>query len=374
MLRRIYNCTGSAIAAVCVTLVMAMLATAANAVVILQYHHISETTPRSTSTTPEMFAAHLEHIHKQGYAIVPLENIVALLKDGKPLPDKTAVITFDDGYESVYSQAFPLLKKYDYPFTVFVNTKPLGQQLSQFVTWQQLREMAQSGATIANHSLSHPHLLRKKDKETDQQWLDRISNEVMSAEKTIEKETQQQHKMFAYPYGEYNKAVQGLMKKLGFVSFGQQSGPVGEGVDLQAIPRFPFGGQYGAIEDFASKLASLAMPIEGVQVIDGQGKTIDDVILPSYESQPKLALQISDAKLAKNIACYASGQGAIQVTVTKQDKPVVTNIVFAHPKAELPVGRSRINCTAPSGEPGRFYWYSQLFIRKLANGEWYPEA
>ncbi len=74
--------------------------------VILQYHHVSSTTPPSTSISPADFRVHMEYLRDNGFTVLRLEEVVAALQDAASLPDKTAVITFDDGYLSVYTGLF----------------------------------------------------------------------------------------------------------------------------------------------------------------------------------------------------------------------------------------------------------------------------
>ena len=135
-----------------------LLVSPLHAAVVLQYHHISTETPASTSTSPERFAMHLEYLDENGFEIVPLQDLVDQLATGKPLPDRTVAITFDDGYISIYDTAWPLLKEKGWPFTVFVNSEPHDQEKPLFMSWDQLRELHAAGATIANHSVSHPYL------------------------------------------------------------------------------------------------------------------------------------------------------------------------------------------------------------------------
>lgn len=337
----------------------------AHTAVVLQYHHISEKTPAATSLSPELFREHMVHLKQEGYSIVPLETLVASLKTGEALPDKAVAITFDDGYDSVYTAAFPVLKDYGWPFTVFVNTQPLQQSLSQFVSWDQLREMAEAGATIANHSYSHPHFQRRRTGESEGEWRKRIKDEILNAEETIAKETGQQHRILAYPYGEYDQATKALLAELDFVAFGQQSGPVGSNDDLQALPRFPFGGAYGGMDDFKVKVASLPMPLAEVDV-HGGGERLKDALLPQSVERPRLTLTLAEDGLARRVQCFASGQGGVPLEVEGRR-------VIAQAKTSLPVGRSRYNCTATSNQAGRFYWYSHFFMRKKPNGEWYAE-
>ena len=87
---------------------------------ILLYHHVSDETPPSTSLSPVLFAEQLMWLDEQGYTVMTLEAVVDSLRGERPLPDRTVVFTFDDGYASVYEEAFPRLRARGWPFTVFV--------------------------------------------------------------------------------------------------------------------------------------------------------------------------------------------------------------------------------------------------------------
>lgn len=353
-------------------LILSWVAQSSSAATILQYHHISDKTPAATSISPALFRRHLLHLEQAGYAILPLHVMIADLKAGRTLPDKSVAITFDDGYDSVYREAFPLLKEKGWPFTVFVNTQPLERGAAGFVTWDQLNEMADHGATIANHSHTHTHLLRRLTNENESRWRARIQEDIQTAEHLIRQHTGQLHKLLAYPYGEYDRATKRLVAELGFIAFGQQSGPIADSVgnggslDFLALPRFPFGGPYGDEDDFKVKVATLPMPIKATMVLSqAGGKLIDDTLLPQSVQKPLLQIELRHA-LAAPVQCFASGQGTINTDLKGTH-------VTARAKQPLPVGRSRYNCTSASSEPGRFYWYSQFFIRKQADGNWYPE-
>jgi biofilm PGA synthesis lipoprotein PgaB len=336
------------------------------AAAVLQYHHISSTTPPSTSITPELFAQHLNYLAENNFQIVPLTELVTLLQQGKPLPDKTLAITFDDAYASVYSTAYPLLKQRGWPFTVFVNPQPIEQNKSLFVTWTQLQEMAKQGATIANHTTEHNHLLRVRQGETRAQWRERICKEITDAENKITQMTGQSHQILAYPYGEYDAPTKALVKDLGYVAFGQQSGPLRLGDDLQALPRFSFGGSYGELEDFTTKINSRPFPVVAINFYrDATLKQSTDVVLMPGQ-KPVIALLLANKKLSSRVQCFASGQGAIAVNLVDEQLLIQAN-------EPLRPGRTRYNCTAPTGERGRFYWLSQQWVTAGENGKWLHE-
>jgi len=340
------------------------LAAPLQAAVVLQYHHVSDSTPASTSVTPERFQKHMDYIAENDFEVVPLEDLVERLKAGKALPDKTVAITFDDAYDSVYDTAFPLLKERGWPFTVFVNTDPVNANRNGFNSWDELREMADAGATIANHSASHSHMQRRKSGESRSDWEARIKREVVDAEKRIEKETGQSHKMLAYPYGEYSNELMDLLEGWGYTAFAQNSGPMACHNDPRAIPRFPFGGPFGAPEDFANKVNSRPMPLKSVSRYADTDlrEPLDDITVKAGQ-KPVLVLELDDESLAPRVNCFASRQGAIQV---ERDG----NKLIVQANDALNPGRTQYNCTAGSGEAGRFFWQSQQWLVTDKDGNW----
>lgn len=341
------------------------LSTVSHALVVLQYHHVSNKTPVSTSISPELFSAHMDYIAAEKFQVVDILQLKIWLQEGTTLPDRTVVITFDDGYRSVFTTAFPELKKRKWPFTVFVNTKSHDEKNSQFMSWQELKTLNKYGAVIANHTDSHPHLIRQKSGESFAKWHQRRESEIDFAEKRLAKELGRSHALFAYPYGEYDDNLKDYLKSKGYLAFGQHSGPISKNSDPQQLPRFPFGGRYGDMEDFASKLKSLPFPLSQIKVTTERGAVINNPELPPSSSKPILRIASPLLKYLDGANCYASGQGKI-------NSEIRGGVLVAQASRDLPPGRSRYNCTVHAGG-GRFYWYSQLFIRRLPNGEWVRE-
>lgn len=339
--------------------------TPGRAAVVIQYHHIDDDTPAITSVSVELFSEHMDYLADNGFKVWPLPELVKTLREGKALPDKVIAITFDDGYRSVYTHALPVLRRHGFPFSIFVTTRLVGSS-DDFISWDELREAAAQGATIANHTVSHPHLVRRLENESEADWQQRIRQEISEAETAIGEHMGHWTKLLAYPYGEYDSRVEKIVRDLGLVGFGQQSGAFDHNADWQALPRFAFGGPYGAMPGFIDKVNSLPMPLLEATVTDAQGRRLVDPLLPLNVRRPLLSLQLPSAELAQRVSCFASGQGRIDVEVTGSR-------VSARPDEDLPVGRSRINCTAPSARANRFYWYSQFFMRRQADGSWYAE-
>ncbi|MEX0940951.1 MAG: polysaccharide deacetylase family protein, partial [Pseudomonadales bacterium] len=234
--------------------------------VVLQYHHVDTDTPPITSITPEGFNAHMAWLEQQDFNVWPLDRLMDSIEKGEATPDKTVAITFDDAYISIYNTAFPVLRKYGFPFTIFVATEYVGTNDAQYLGWDELREMQAHQAIIASHTHSHTHLLRRLDGESQTQWLARMEREIVQAMALIEEHTGSTSNLFAYPYGEYDTAILGLVRRLGLIGFGQHSGAVGMQDAREALPRFPMGGIYSGFDAFKTKIETLPLPIEPVRL------------------------------------------------------------------------------------------------------------
>ncbi len=316
--------------------------------VALMYHHFGDSRYPSTNIQLEQFEQHLQFLEQQGFHVLPLNTVLKALQQNEALPDKSVVITMDDAYLSVYTEAYPRLKLRGWPFTVFVSTDYIDKQFSNYMNWEQMREMQQHGASVGNHSRSHHYLIRRNERETHAEWQQRIRDDINTAQQRLREELTNVVDVIAYPYGEYNLALAQIVQSLGLIGMGQHSGAIGTASDFRFLPRFPMNENFGEMDGFKSKVMSLAMPLQKTPEVDPE----------TDATQPQLTIEIDqDHTPLKQLSCYASGQGRIEVQWLNE----YTFTVQAN--SPLPAGRSRYNCTAPSTQAGRFYWFSQPWIR-----------
>ncbi|MCK4305951.1 MAG: polysaccharide deacetylase family protein [Candidatus Eisenbacteria sp.] len=324
---------------------------AENSAVILQYHHVGDDTPPSTSVTLEQFGKHLTYLDEHGYNVWSLERVVSSLQGGKQLPENCVAITIDDAYRSVHDEAFPRLKERGWPFTVFVSTEGVDLGIRSYMTWDQMRELSRSGVVFAPHSHTHGHLVYRQEGESEQEWRNRVTRDIQLSMERLEQELGSVPNLFAYPYGEYNAELKRIVLDLDLVGLGQQSGAIWPGSDFGALPRFAMSVRYAGMEDFVPKVRSLPLPVLSAEP--------DDPFLQPGISKPVLRLQLAPGDYQEDrLACYASGQGAIEVRWIDREKRIVELVAVN----SLPLGRSRYNITAPHTDGGRYYWYSHLWI------------
>ena len=172
---------------------------------ILMYHHIAVPPPdadairRDLSVPPANFEAHLRYLAEEGYQSISLRDLLFHLAIGQPLPPKPIILTFDDGYVDNYANAFPLLKKYGFTATFFIITDFVDWGYEEYMTWDQLREMAQAGMEIEAHSRDHPDLRGKP--------LDYLVWQILGPKEAIEAHTGHTVRFFNYPSGRYDEEV-----------------------------------------------------------------------------------------------------------------------------------------------------------------------
>ena len=335
---------------------------AANHCVILQYHHFSNDTPAITSVTPEQFDKHLEHLNVHDFKVLPLREVVHALKHGQDLPDRCVSLTVDDAYSSVYRNAFPRLRKLGWPLTVFVNTQGVDQGIASFMTWEQMRELSRQGVAFENHGHGHIHTIRKLGDESTDEWRQRITRDISTAQKRITEEIGIEPELFAHPYGEYNAAVLAIIGRMGLTGFGQQSGPAWPGANFGALPRFPMAAHFADMDSFRTKINTLPLPVEDAEPADP--------LVPLLQKRPVLKLTLSaPVEPTSALQCFIGGSNDVNIAWTEGRADQFT----VAPNFDLRPGRHRTNCTLPSAQKGRYHWYSHNWFVRKPDGGWYSE-
>ena len=313
-------------------------AVAADSAVVFMYHRFGEPSFPATNIRLDQFQAHLDELASGEYTVLPVPEIVAAIKAGRPLPAGAVGITIDDAYRSVYTEAWPRLTAAGFPFTLFVATDPVDKGYKNFLTWDQIRDLAAAGVTIGAHSASHLHMVDATPGEA--------RADIARSRERFLAELGTQPEIFAYPYGEISLAVRDLVIAAGYrFAFGQHSGAIYTTTDLFNLPRFALNENYGSGGHFRLRARSLPLPATDVAPADRKlgpnppafGFTVDPAVGP-----------------LDRLRCYATGQGQARVEILGETR------VEVRLAAPFPPGRSRINCTMPAAD-GRWRWFGTLF-------------
>ncbi len=327
----------------------------AQAAVVLVYHHVSDQTPPSTSVTPERFEAHLDYLQAENFEVWPVARLLAAAIDNaEPIPPRAVAITFDDAYRSVYETAWPMLRKRQLPFAVFVNTDAVDAGHDPYMDWNALRELHAAGVAIGNHSATHDHLIAHESGESDEAWSNRIRRDLGKAQHRITEEIGTKPLLFAYPYGEDSKALAKLVEEQHRFGLVQRSGAVGVHTDPMAVPRFPMASGFDGLERF-----SLAVHTRALPVTDAQPLPPGDGVRGPLQS---LELKVAEGGYrAEQMACFTSSGSRLDTRAT-EGSPLEVEIQVDGAGA---IGRNKINCTAPASDgSGDFFWYAFQWVQQ----------
>ncbi len=179
---------------------------------ILSYHHVasdfhsSKDFPSLNNVTAKSFAWQMKFIEKHGYHVISFEDYIDGVKKGHGFARNTVVIQFDDGYEDNYTNAFPVLKSYEFPAMVFVISDTIGTP--GFLTWAQIKEMDSQGFKIGAHTRRHAYLPEVP--------LEVAKEEIFGSKKALEAGVGHPIDYFAYPSGGFTEEVAGLVKQAGY--------------------------------------------------------------------------------------------------------------------------------------------------------------
>ena len=205
---------------------------------ILTFHAIEER-PGVIGFPPSALRRALRHLREKGHRSIRLSEVAALLASGQAFPDRSFVITFDDGYRNVYEAAFPILQELGLTATVFLTVGPSGAEASPqrfpplggrpMLSWAEVREMAAAGLEFGAHTLTHPDLKRLSP--------DQAETEIAESKKRIEDALGTPVEGFAYPFGRYDPVSVEIVRGLFHCACSDRLGLVTTGSDRWLLPR-----------------------------------------------------------------------------------------------------------------------------------------
>lgn len=240
-------------------------------VIVLTYHHIDEK-ENGITISPKRFKSHLQKLKSNDYNVISMEQFLHFMKKEAKVPQNAVVITFDDGYESFYTYAYPELKNFGFVATKFIVVESIDHPKAPRLTWDQMREMKKNGMSFYSHTYNlhdkassganttqlpmlttHIYLSDKKRPENEEEYRNRIKSDLITADRRIEEELGPQTRLLAFPFGAYNETAIGIGKELGIELFFTTK----EGINTNKsneISRVHAGAAYISDEDLMKKM------------------------------------------------------------------------------------------------------------------------
>ncbi len=185
-------------------------------VAVLGYHRFENPPHDPLAISTREFETQMQRLKDSGVSVISMDDFLAWRRGEKDVPARSAIITIDDGYVSGYSEAWPVLKKFGYPFTMFVYTNYIGTG-GKSISWQQLEEMQKAGVEIGSHTVSHDRLTAKKGKgRTEANYDEWLWNELNGSKELLQSHLGAPVRTLAFPYGLANEQVKAAAAKAGY--------------------------------------------------------------------------------------------------------------------------------------------------------------
>ena len=309
-------------------------------IIVLMYHRFEENKYPSTNTKIADFIKHLNLIKKEQFKFVNPDDFENSLLGKK---DKKILLTIDDGFQSFYDQAWPILKKEKIPFILFVNTREVGTR--GYMGWDQINEISKEKFThIGNHSYSHEYLVDMNDQD--------IIDDINKASSDFKNNLGYNSPFFSYPFGEYSNNFKTIVKDLGFkYAFGQHSGVVDETKDFYELPRFPINEAYGELKRFGTILKTIPFKFKS---IEPKEKYIQDSNNP-----PEVTVEFfKNLKNIKLLNCYSNELNSWRKS---EIEFLETHKIKIKLIGKFTTERGRINCSLREND-GSWRWLGMQFI------------
>jgi len=303
---------------------------------VLCYHIVESPQDPRMEISREAFREQMRYLAMTGYNVIPLREAYEFsIGKRASIPPRSVVVTIDDGWRSTYTEVWPEMKKWHFPFTVFIYPHIIGQT-SHAMTWAQVKAMSDSGVDVESHSYSHPFLTQRRHTGMSAKdyaaWLE---HELADSKKTLERETGKKVNFIAYPYGDYDHYLVSNVAKAGYLAgLTCDFGLVRKGSDPLRMKRFAIEKRF----DFASFRHFLGTsPMRVASIAPQTGQAIDPGIpltisakIPNYKTlDPKsvgLALMSVTASVPYS---YDPKDGLITMTIKDALKGFQRALVWA---------------------------------------------
>ncbi|NMM61622.1 polysaccharide deacetylase family protein [Clostridium sp. P21] len=183
---------------------------------VIMYHSIDYEEGNELRVPKEKFREQMKYLKDNGYTTLTLEELYNFMYNNKPIPEKSVVLTFDDGYKDNYENAYPVLKEFAFKATVFIITNCIDKDKG-FLTSAQLKEMDKNGVDIESHTLGHDKLSELP--------YDKQVETLKGSKDVLEKLLNRKVKYIGYPYGKSNSETVKAAKDTGYnMAFTTESG------------------------------------------------------------------------------------------------------------------------------------------------------
>lgn len=206
------------------------------AVPVLMYHRVCDLSPkearspllRDLTVAPAEFEREVEYLVRNGFTLLLAREVEAAVREGRALPEKAVAVTMDDGYRDNFERAFPVLRRYGLPATLFLVTGTVGTV--GHVSWDDVAIMHGERVGYGSHAVHHYDLTLLP--------LAQLDEELRESKRVLEERLVERISAVAYPAGRYNRTVAERARAAGYLAgWKKGGGPVQPGDDPYLLPR-----------------------------------------------------------------------------------------------------------------------------------------
>ncbi len=256
-------------------------------VIVYGYHRFVDKVRRpDTEITPALFEQQMKELKEKNIPVIPMQDFLAWKRGEKSIPPKAVVITLDDGWKSQYEVAWPILKKYEFPFTLFIHTEGVrGGHFAggESMSWEHLQELRDAGVDIQAHSATHQDLRKPfdaiaKKKLNPEEYATWLRNETAGVKKILEDKLGIRVNAFAVPYGKHDETVRKAVMDGGYEAMFTVYGmPLTFGSQMDSLGRY-------LMENNKPQVFTTALNFGGAST--GSGPAIAAVNPSTLQTQP----------------------------------------------------------------------------------------
>ena len=321
--------------------------------IIFCYHRFVEKVRNpGTEIKTADFEAQMKALKDRGITVIGMQDFLAWRRGEKNIPPRCAIITFDDGWKSQYEVAWPIMKKFNYPLTLFIYTEGVrGNHFGggEALTWEQLAEMRDAGVDIQAHSATHQDLRKgydiiNKKKTTGAEYEQWLQNEVVGCKQLLEQKMAVKVNCYAVPFGNYNEHVKEVARNAGyeamFTVYGQ---PLTYNSPLDSLGRYAIEANKPKVFEDATKMigtstgGAAAVSAVGAADVSPQPADGDTVrtALPLIKANLSSIGQIDPASVQLRLsglglvpASYDPKTGAVTYQVTQKLRDKTCTVIL----------------------------------------------
>ncbi|MES2438651.1 MAG: polysaccharide deacetylase family protein [Verrucomicrobiota bacterium] len=348
---------------------------------IIGYHDLGENLPETAMRIrTSKFRKQMETIRQLGIKVITMEEFTAWKKGEKTIPDKSILITFDDGWKSVYTDAFPILKEFGFPYTVFLY-KNYVDGGGKALTSAMIQEMMKAGGlSIGSHSVSHPYPLTVKNyrKKGGNAYDAYLRKEMGESKYFLESKFPVKINTYAYPGGFYTEEMLKLGTEFGYDHlFTVLPGKIKRSLPNETLPRYIILGNYDKIFEIATTFREGQSASEPTAATDAPVQKTPFPVIPDAGAiinsrLPEISADLSTVENLdpKTLSMKVSGLGEVPATFAADTRKFswTVNRRLRQPSCQVSITWKDLTGKAPE-TPLRWSFKIDLESAYLPDGE-----